>query len=106
MDLPETLIQEEVRRLIEQTAGQVAQQGVDVKKLFTQELIRGLIDSSRPEAERQVRAAWPSKPWREPKVEVAAADLEAKLTEIRRGLSDSSSVDQERRCGWPWPRTC
>ena len=37
VELPESLVQQEVRNLVEQTAGQFAQQGMDVKSLFTPE---------------------------------------------------------------------
>jgi trigger factor len=97
VELPETLIQQEVRSLIEQTAGQVAQQGMDIKKLFTPDLVRSLMDSSRPEAEQRLRRSLALKALAAAeKIEVAAADLEAKLSEIRRGLSDSAAIDPER----------
>jgi trigger factor len=97
VELPETLIQQEVRSLIEQTAGQIAQQGMDVKKLFTPDLVRSLMDSSRPEAEQQLRRRLALRALAAAeKIEVAAADLEAKLREIRQGLSDSAAIDPER----------
>jgi trigger factor len=97
VELPETLIQQEVRNLIEQTAGQISQQGMDVKKLFTPDLVRSLMDTSRPEAEQRLRRTLALKALAAAeKIEVAAADLEAKLTEIRQGLSDSAAIDQER----------
>lgn len=97
VDLPETLIQEEVRRLIEQTAGQVAQQGVDVKKLFTQDLIRGLIDSSRPEAERQLRRRLALDALAEAEaIEVDEKSIDAKFDEVWADLEDKSKVDPDR----------
>ncbi len=97
VELPETLIQEEVRNLIEQTAGQIAQQGMDVKKLFTPDLVRSLMDTSRPEAEQRLRRSLALKALASAEqIEVAAADLETKLTEIRQGLSDSAAIDPER----------
>lgn len=97
VELPETLIQQEVRNLIEQTAGQISQQGMDVKKLFTPDLVRSLMDTSRPEAEQRLRRSLALKALAAAEtIEVAAADLEAKLTEIRQGLSDSAAIDPER----------
>jgi trigger factor len=55
VELPETLVQQEIRNLIEQTAGQIAEQGMDVKKLFTPDLVRSLMDTSRPEAEQRLK---------------------------------------------------
>ncbi|KEF40763.1 MAG: trigger factor [Cyanobium sp. CACIAM 14] len=97
VELPETLIQQEVRNLIEQTAGQIAQQGMDVKKLFTPDLVRSLMDSSRPEAEQRLRRSLALRALAAAeKIEVAAAELEAKLSEIRKGLSDGASIDPDR----------
>jgi trigger factor len=97
VELPETLIQQEVRNLIEQTAGQIAQQGMDVKKLFTPDLVRSLMDTSRPEAETRLRRSLALKALAAAEaVEVATEELEAKVKEISRGLSQQGSIDPER----------
>ena len=97
VELPETLVQEEVRNLIEQTAGQIAQQGIDIKKLFTPELVRSLMDTSRPEAEQRLRRSLALKALAAAEaIEVAEADLAAKIQEVRRGLSDTANIDPER----------
>jgi trigger factor len=97
VELPETLVQEEVRNLIEQTAGQIAQQGMDIKKLFTPELVRSLMDTSRPEAEQRLRRSLALKALAAAEaIEVAEADLAAKIQEVRRGLSDTANIDPER----------
>jgi trigger factor len=97
VELPETLIRQEVQNLIEQTAGQIAQQGMDVKKLFTPDLIRSLMDTSRPEAEQRLRRSLALKALAEAeKIEVAAKDIDAKVKEVSRGLSDTSSIDPTR----------
>ncbi len=97
VELPETLVQEEVRALIEQTAGQIAQQGMDVKKLFTPDLVRSLMDSSRPEAEQRLRRNLALRALATAeKIEVAEKDLEAKLREVSRDLSDGNRIDPAR----------
>jgi len=97
VELPETLVQEEVRQLIEQTAGQIAQQGMDVKKLFTPDLVRSLMDTSRPEAEQRLRRNLALRALATAeKIELAEKDLEAKLREVSRGLSDSNRIDPAR----------
>jgi trigger factor len=50
VDLPETLIQQEVTAILNETATTFARQGVDVRRLFTQELIEQLRQGSREEA--------------------------------------------------------
>jgi len=97
VELPETLVQEEVRALIEQTAGQIAQQGMDVKKLFTPELVRSLMDTSRPEAEQRLRRNLALRALATAeKIEVAEKDLDAKLREVSRDLSDGNRIDPAR----------
>jgi trigger factor len=97
VELPETLIQQEVRGLVEQTAGQIAQQGMDVKKLFTSDVVRSLIETSRPEAEQRLRRSLALRALAAAEqIEVAARDLEARLQEVRRTLSEAASIDHER----------
>jgi trigger factor len=97
VELPETLIQQEIRNLIEQTAGQIAQQGMDVNKLFTPELVRSLMETSRPEAEQRLRRSLALQALAAAEaIEVAEADLEARLKEISRGLSEQGKIDPQR----------
>jgi trigger factor len=97
VDLPETLINEEIRALIEQTAGQIAQQGMDVKKLFTPDLVRSLMDTSRPEAENRLRRNMALRALAS--AESIAVDdqaLEARIREVSRDLNERSRVDPAR----------
>ena len=97
VDLPETLVQQEIRNLIEQTAGQIAEQGMDVKKLFTPELVRSLMDTSRPEAEQRLRRSLALKALGEAEgISVEDEALEAKVQEISRGLSQQGNIDPQR----------
>jgi trigger factor len=97
VELPETLIQQEIRSLIEQTAGQIAQQGMDVKKLFTPDLVRSLMDTSRPEAEQRLRRNLALKALAHAEaIEVAAEDLETKVKELSRELSQKGNIDPQR----------
>ncbi|MCW6035991.1 trigger factor [Spirulina subsalsa FACHB-351] len=50
VDLPKTLVSQEVDALLQQTAMRMSQYGVDVRSLFTQEMIPQLRENSRPEA--------------------------------------------------------
>jgi len=97
VELPETLIQQEIRNLIEQTAGQIAQQGMDVKKLFTPDLVRSLMDTSRPEAETRLRRSLALKALAAAEaIEVEAEALEAKVKEVSRTISQEGPIDPER----------
>ncbi|MGA0022345.1 MAG: trigger factor [Vulcanococcus sp.] len=97
VELPETLVQEEIISLLEQTAGQLAQQGMDVKKLFTPQLIQSLRETSRPEAEERLKRSLALKALATAeKIEVAADEIEAKVKELSRGFSDNSRIDPAR----------
>ncbi|KZR91682.1 Trigger factor [Synechococcus sp. MIT S9509] len=97
VELPESLIQQEVRNLVEQTAGQFAQQGMDVKSLFTPELVRNLMDSSRPEAEERLRRSLALTALAESeKLTVEDSELEAKLEDVKQQLSGERDIDPER----------
>tara|TARA_Y100000589_G_scaffold187460_1_gene177471 strand:- start:726 stop:2150 length:1425 start_codon:yes stop_codon:yes gene_type:complete len=54
VEIPKSLIDNEVRNNIEQTAQRFAQQGMDIKSTFTPELVKSLAESSRPQAEENV----------------------------------------------------
>ncbi|MEY3750619.1 MAG: hypothetical protein RLZZ186_1038 [Cyanobacteriota bacterium] len=97
VELPETLVQEEIISLLEQTAGQLAQQGMDVKKLFTPQLIQSLRETSRPEAEERLKRSLALKALASAeKIEVAADEIDAKVKELSRGFSDNSRIDPAR----------
>jgi len=53
--LPEVLIQEESNRVLQQTAMQMEQMGLDIRALFTQENLPRLRDNARPEAIRLIK---------------------------------------------------
>jgi trigger factor len=97
VELPESLVQQEVRNLVEQTAGQFAQQGMDVKSLFTPELVRSLMDSSRPEAEERLRRSLALSALAEAEdLKVEDTEIEAKLKEVKRQLSGERDIDPAR----------
>ena len=55
VELPETMIREEVDQVLTQQAMQLSQMGVDVKRLFTQEMIPQMRERSRPQAIEQLK---------------------------------------------------
>jgi len=68
-----------------------------VKKLFTPELVRSLMDTSRPEAEQRLRRNLALRALATAeKIEVAEKDLDAKLREVSRDLSDGNRIDPAR----------
>jgi trigger factor len=97
VELPETLIQQEMRQLVEQTASQIAQQGMDVKKVFTADVVRSLMDTSRPEAEKRLRRTMALRALAlAEKVEVPEAEVTARATEVKRELGERTNIDEGR----------
>jgi len=97
VELPESLVQQEVRNLVEQTAGQFAQQGMDVKSLFTPELVRSLMESSRPEAVERLRRSLALSALAEAEaLKVEDSEIDAKVKVVKRELSGERDIDPER----------
>ena len=97
VDLPEALIQQESRNLLEQTAAQFAQQGMDVKSLFTPDLVRNLMQNSRPEAEERLRRSFALTALADAEdIKVEDKAVDAKIEEVKKEISDDTKIDPER----------
>jgi trigger factor len=97
VELPETLVQQEVRNLVEQTAAQFSQQGMDVKSLFTPDLVRNLMESSRPEAEERLRRSLALSALAEAEsLKLEDPEIEAKMKEVKEQLSGERDIDPNR----------
>ena len=97
VELPEALIQQESRNLLEQTAAQFAQQGMDVKSLFTPELVRNLMQNSRPEAEERLRRSFALTALAEAEnIAVDDKAVDDKVEEVKKDLSADAKIDPAR----------
>jgi trigger factor len=82
---------------VEQTVSQIAQQGMDVKKVFTPDVVRGLMDTSRPEAEKRLRRGLALQALATAEaIEVDPEELASRLAEVRGELGDRANIDDER----------
>jgi len=83
VELPETMVSQEVDNLLTQTAIQLSRQGIDVKKLFTQENIPQLRERSRPEAIEQLKRALAlQEVAKRESLQVEPAEIEARFQEM------------------------
>ncbi|MEB3158027.1 MAG: trigger factor [Synechococcus sp.] len=97
VELPEALIQQESRNLVEQTAAQFAQQGMDVKSLFTPDLVRNLMQNARPEAEERLRRSFALTALANAEnIAVDDAAVDAKVKEVKKELSADAKIDPDR----------
>jgi trigger factor len=96
IDLPTTLIDQEVDAMLTQTAMKLSEQGLDVRKLFTQDIITQLRERSQPEAiERLKRSLALQEIGRRESIQVTSAEITARVNELLEQYADEE-VDKER----------
>ena len=99
VELPKSLIDQEVRVIVEQTAQNFAQQGIDVKSMFTPELVKSLMESSKGEAEKKLRQKLALNALaKSEKIEVSQKEINSKLKEVQADikLSKEKNIDEDR----------
>jgi len=99
VELPKSLIDQEVRVIVEQTAQNFAQQGIDVKSMFTPELVKSLMESSKGEAEKKLRQKLALNALaKSEKIEVSESEINSKLKELEADikLSKEKNIDADR----------
>ncbi|MBD2344032.1 trigger factor [Anabaena subtropica] len=96
VDLPETLIEKEVDAMLTQTAMRLSQQGMDVRKLFTQDIIPQLRERSRPEAvERLKRSLGLQEVAKRELIETTPEEIQARVTQLVQQYPDED-IDEDR----------
>jgi trigger factor len=96
VELPETLIEQEVDALLSQTAMQLSRQGIDIKKLFTKEIIPQMRQRSRPEAiDRLKRSLALQEVAKRESIKVEPAEIEARVQELMQQYS-GQDIDRQR----------
>ena len=74
-----------------------AQQGMDLNSLFTQDLVRNLMQNARPEAEERLRRSFALTALAEKEsITVDDKAVEAKLDEVKQEISADAKIDPER----------
>jgi len=99
VELPKSLIDQEVRVIVEQTAQNFAQQGIDVKSMFTPDLVKSLMESSKGEAEKKLRQKLALNALaKSEKIEVSQKEINSKLKEVQADikLSKEKNIDEDR----------
>merc|ERR1711959_732451 len=93
VELPKSLIDQEVRVIVEQTAQNFAQQGIDVKSMFTPELVKSLMESSKGEAEKKLRQKLALNALaKSEKIEVSQKEINSKLKEVQADIKLSEEI--------------
>ncbi|MCU0523637.1 MAG: trigger factor [Elainella sp. Prado103] len=96
VELPETMIRREVDHAVTQTAMQFSQQGMDIRKTFTQEVVAMLRDQARPEAlNRLQRTLVLGEVAKQESIEVEPDAVQAKMQEIMADY-EGQDIDVDR----------
>jgi trigger factor len=97
VDLPETLIKRESDHMLTQTAMQLSQQGMDIKQLFTPELVARLREQARPEAIVRIQRTLALKKIAElESITVEESAIAAKIDEFMAEQTTGEDIDQDR----------
>ncbi len=97
IELPATLIEKEVDAMLTQTAIRLSQQGLDVRKLFTQDIIPQLRERSRQEAiDRLKRSLSLREVGKRESIELTPEEITARVTELLQQYPDEKDIDEER----------
>lgn len=95
IDLPKTMIEEEVQNILLRTASQVQSYGIDLKKFFTKEMVTRMRENAKPEASRNLHAHIILQKIAEKEgITVSEEEIKARCEEIRQQLKDD--VDESR----------
>ncbi|MDJ0592878.1 MAG: trigger factor [Pleurocapsa sp. MO_226.B13] len=96
IDLPESLIQEEVTNVLTKTLMQMQQMGLDVRQLFNSDNVPMLRDNARPEAITNLKKSLLLKQIaKQENLEPDQTAIDAKIAEIRPQLA-GQEVDEDR----------
>ncbi len=95
-DLPESLILEEVDRLVNRTLMQLDQMGMDVKKAVNQEIIDQMRTNARPEAIRNIQQSLALMTIaKQEKIEPTAPEIQERLAEYKEQMQ-GRTYDEQR----------
>lgn len=96
IDLPETMIQQEVDAMLTQTAMRLQQQGMDIRKLFTPDIIPKLRENSRGEATQRItRSLALREIGKRESIKVTDEEIQARVGELMTEYADQD-VDPDR----------
>jgi trigger factor len=98
VDLPQTLIDKEIDAMLTQTAMRLSQQGLDVRQLFTQEIIPQLRERSRDEAiQRLKQSLGLLEVGKRESIEVTPEEVETRVGEVMEQYADQEFDAQRMR---------
>lgn len=97
VEIPDTLVQQEVNFLLSQTIMQLSRQGIDVNKMLTRDLVENMRQRTKPDAiERLRRTLALGEVAKQEGITIEAETLQAKIDETMIEIEDPSQIDPDR----------
>ena len=97
VEIPKTLLQREVDHIVTQTVMQLSNQGIDINKFLTKELVENMRENAKPEATDRLRRTLAL--GEVAKLESISVDEEAVITRMKEMMAevdDPTKIDQDR----------
>lgn len=89
IELPESMLEEEIQTILLQTANQLQSYGMDVNQFFTKETVTKMRETAKPEASKNLHTNLIiEKIAQQESITISDEELTAKITEIRETLKD------------------
>ncbi len=95
-ELPKTLIDEEIQKLLVQTANQLQNSGIDLNKFFTKDIVDKMRETARPEAIKNIQTNLIiEKIAQQESLNVSEEEITEKTNEIKENVKDQDLDEQK-----------
>ncbi|MBX2862194.1 MAG: trigger factor [Leptolyngbyaceae cyanobacterium MAG.088] len=97
VEIPKTLLQREVDHIVTQTVMQLSNQGIDINKFLTKELVENMRENAKPEAiDRLRRTLALGEVAKQESINVEDDAIAARMKEMMAEVDDPTKIDQDR----------
>ncbi|MGD1948792.1 MAG: trigger factor [Leptolyngbyaceae cyanobacterium] len=97
VSIPKTLLQREVDHIVTQTVMQLSNQGIDINKFLTKELVENMRENAKPEAtERLRRTLALGEVAKQESITVDEKAVVARMDEMMAEVDDPANIDSDR----------
>lgn len=97
VEIPKTLLQREVDHIVTQTVMQLSNQGIDINKFLTKELVENMRENAKPEAtERLRRTLALGEVAKQEEIGVEEEAVATRMKEMMAEVENPSNIDPER----------
>jgi len=96
IEIPETMLEEEIQNLLMQTANEIQKMGVDINQFFTREMVGRMRETARPEASKNLHTNLIiEKIAEQESITLTDEEINAKIAEVTEDLNPNE-IDQNK----------